>query len=83
MTKQEAIRKGIEQYARYPSALLDYLDSQGVAIKCEGEWPENPWIKADYDPYVLHTPERLHTYHDAQQDMLKAGYTKWKSLVEE
>jgi len=60
--------------------VLSYLHSQGVVIKEEGELPENPWHQ-DGIKYRDGLEDQRIVYERAQQDMLKAGYTKWSPLI--
>jgi len=66
--------------------LLSYLASVGVAIKSEGELPENPHEcicekypdlaeRGEVNDYLFHAVE------DYQQEMIKAGYRAWEPLV--
>ena len=53
-------------------ALLEFLDSQGVAIKVDREWPS-----------TVYEETRLPKEPgDAMNDMVKAGYSAWESLIE-
>jgi len=54
--------------------ILDYLHSQGVAIKGEGELPEIGWLGGN-EVTNEEKAERV------IGDMLKAGYTKWSPLI--
>jgi len=59
----------------FSRALRQFLHSQGVVIKVEGELPDTPrevvFYSGDYG------------YKKSQRDMLNAGYTRTISLIEE
>ncbi len=57
--------------------LLDYLKSQGVVQKVEGELIKGPLGDDDYYGYGCGLADG---WGQAQQAMLEAGYTQWKEL---
>ena len=88
MAKQEEIREGliskvksIRLWATNPDDpltaeddaddILGMLHSQGVVIKEEGGLPKPRYPNSEIDAYIW----------EGQQDMLKAGYTKWSPLM--
>lgn len=71
--------------------LLQFLDSQGVVIKVEGEMPQNPYkaFKINIDEHPEKTWDVAHSFgwrdgwecgKDAAMD---AGYAKTERLIEE
>ena len=87
MTRQEEVRDGMLQIvseygfrvlmsegktkpANWTDKLLFYLHSEGVVIKADRELPEDMWASP------MNSVE-----HDAQQDMLRAGYVAVEPLV--
>ena len=86
MTKQKEIREGIAGFVSkaywyegkknivvsVTGELIAYLHSSGCVLKVERWLPEN---KHNNLPDII-------GYHDAQQDMLKAGYTAVELLLE-
>ena len=55
--------------------LFPYFHSHGVVIKEEGELPDYPGDSA-FDKLL-----KSDIYLNAQDDMFKAGYTKWSPLI--
>ena len=92
MTKQKEIRDGvdkkikqfmpdIEDYYVLRHAILNYLDSIGCRLLVERELPENPILKLSWLEEKELNPTDIYT--NAQQDMLKAGYSAFERLIEE
>ncbi len=53
--------------------IFTYLHSQGVVIKVERELPDNPY-------YLVQAMAGDSIYNEAQQGMLRAGYTAFEPL---
>ncbi len=82
MTKQEEIREGIANYLKnkdschidwdweygFADEILAYLHSQGVVIKVEGKLPFVDWNVDERRGFL---------------NAIEAGFTAWKSLIEE
>ncbi|KKN29273.1 hypothetical protein LCGC14_0845790 [marine sediment metagenome] len=60
--------------------LLQYLHSQGVVIKVDKKLPENRWPSSNYVSHPHFEPSH-DAVSEAQQDMLKAGFTKTEPLI--
>jgi hypothetical protein len=84
MNKQEEVREGVEGILgvlynfhldgdAYASQILDYLHSQGVVVKVDGELYPNRYM----------TRDTRYAYEDAQRDMLEVGYVAVEPLIEE
>lgn len=84
MTKQEEIREGMILITKSrPMAyqLLQYLHSEGMVIKVEGELPEQPsdeLLKGMAEENLLRS-----IWYMGTQDILKAGYVAVESLIKE
>ena len=61
-----------EQYRRKADRLIIFLHDEGVAIKVDRELPDT----------FSSTYEEAESKRATQQDMLKAGYSAWKPLIE-
>ncbi len=73
-----------EQDRIWADGLLSYLHSQGVVIKVDRELPTpaDPSGKTRMtDAYFCHWADR-EVYVKGQQDMIKAGYEAFESLIE-
>ena len=78
-TEAEEYKKGI--CLSIADELLEYLHSQGVAIKVERELPRD--ICQDVIDTIGATREDAGSYKRSQQDMLKAGCGFFEPLIEE
>jgi len=69
MTKQEKIRKGIEEYTDYPAALWAYLHENGLVIKVDRELP-----------YKWKEITREHSYHPHKKFTTYALTSKYGTM---
>lgn len=93
MIKQEEIREGIaiqsygthvgevdnRKHYELADKVIQFLHSQGVVLKVEGELPE----MKDIILGATWEEQRNVSYSQSQQDMLKAGYEATEPLIEE
>ncbi len=72
-------------YYEFADVILCKQDSQGVAIKVEGELPLMDEPSKTFYENNKETPQIaqwMTGYITGRQDMLKAGYTAWEPLIE-